>query len=114
MKRPRTRFSSPTPPPSILPAFLPPPEQASDIAHDKSEVDSKRATFRKIWMSKVVEAFEGDLDHIRQNEPTLSATRLGTLIDSLAAGIDIFSDHESPATNSVDEVGFIIDTAPQP
>jgi hypothetical protein len=65
-KRPRTRVSSPTPPPATLPPFLPPPEQTSDGTHKTSEAESKRAAFRKIWMSKVVEAFGGDLDHIRQ------------------------------------------------
>lgn len=63
-------------------------------------------------MGKVVEAFGPDLEQIRQNEPALTATRLGTLIDSLAAGIDIFNDHTRASSRSdqVDEVEFIVGT----
>ncbi|ORY93590.1 hypothetical protein BCR43DRAFT_478759 [Syncephalastrum racemosum] len=49
--------------------------------------------FRDDYMEKITMAFGNDLDTIRQ-EPALDTGKLGMLIDSLEAGIDIFSDLE--------------------
>ncbi|KAI9246785.1 hypothetical protein BY458DRAFT_527713 [Sporodiniella umbellata] len=49
--------------------------------------------FRDSFMTKITQAFGNDLDQIRQ-EPTLNGPRLDVLIDSLEAGIDIFSTLE--------------------
>lgn len=49
--------------------------------------------FRDSFMTKITQAFGTDLDQIRQ-EPTLNGPRLNVLIDSLEAGIDIFSSLE--------------------
>ncbi|KAI7883439.1 hypothetical protein K492DRAFT_126385 [Lichtheimia hyalospora FSU 10163] len=61
------------------------------IPDTKSE--DKPSTFRDRYMGKVTQAFSTDLDKIRQ-EPNFSASQLTLLIDSLEAGIDIFSDLE--------------------
>ncbi|KAJ8657729.1 hypothetical protein O0I10_006544 [Lichtheimia ornata] len=61
------------------------------IPDTKSE--DKPSTFRDRYMGKVTQAFSTDLDKIRQ-EPNFDASQLTLLIDSLEAGIDIFSDLE--------------------
>lgn len=40
-----------------------------------------------------------------QSDPTLGPARLQLLIDSLAAGVDVFAD---PRAGGVDEVGVIL------
>ncbi|CEP15205.1 hypothetical protein [Parasitella parasitica] len=49
--------------------------------------------FRDLYMTRITQAFGTDLDQIRL-EPNLSGPRLSILIDSLEAGIDIFSNLE--------------------
>lgn len=57
----------------------------------KDKTSSER--FRDLFMTKITQAFSTDLDQIRQ-EPGLDGPRLNVLIDSLEAGIDIFSSIE--------------------
>ncbi|KAG1150546.1 hypothetical protein G6F37_001664 [Rhizopus arrhizus] len=57
----------------------------------KEKTTSER--FRDSFMTKITQAFGTDLDQIRQ-ESTLNGPRLNVLIDSLEAGIDIFSSLE--------------------
>lgn len=52
----------------------------------KETQEERRERFRKLWLGKVVEAFGGDLDQIRQKDATLTQSKLGLLIDSLASG----------------------------
>ncbi|GAN09612.1 hypothetical protein MAM1_0278d09143 [Mucor ambiguus] len=58
-----------------------------------NEQQSTAKKFRDLYMTKVTQAFGSDLDQIRQ-EPNLNGPRLNILIDSLEAGIDIFSNLE--------------------
>ncbi|KAI9267645.1 hypothetical protein EDC94DRAFT_601576 [Helicostylum pulchrum] len=57
------------------------------------EQKSTAKRFRDLYMTRVTQAFGADLDIIRQ-EPNLNGARLNILIDSLEAGIDIFSSLE--------------------
>lgn len=77
-----------------------------------SKQQSTSKKFRDLYMTKVTQAFGSDLDQIRQvkkiwicsmnflfktvflQEPNLNGPRLNILIDSLEAGIDIFSNLE--------------------
>ncbi|KAF1804629.1 hypothetical protein V8B55DRAFT_1562998 [Mucor lusitanicus] len=76
-------------------------EDENEMAEDDKEEDvpvskeqqSTAKKFRDLYMTKVTQAFGSDLDQIRQ-EPNLSGPRLNILIDSLEAGIDIFSNLE--------------------
>ncbi|KAG0171928.1 hypothetical protein DFQ28_000793 [Apophysomyces sp. BC1034] len=56
-------------------------------------VQAGKKQFRDHYMTQITQAFGTDLDKIRQ-EPNFNAVRLNVLIDSLEAGIDIFSDLE--------------------
>ncbi|KAI8080265.1 uncharacterized protein B0P05DRAFT_596582 [Gilbertella persicaria] len=67
--------------------------EESKQASVPSEQQNTARQFRDLYMSKVTQAFGSDLDQIRQ-EPTLNGPRLNILIDSLEAGIDIFSSLE--------------------
>ncbi|CAM0135889.1 unnamed protein product [Umbelopsis sp. WA50703] len=49
--------------------------------------------FRDFYMAKLTQAFPNDLDQIRQEE-NFDHNKLEILIDSLEAGVDIFSDME--------------------
>ncbi|KAK4518831.1 uncharacterized protein ATC70_009055 [Mucor velutinosus] len=72
-----------------------------ELAEDDKEEDapvfneqqSTTKKFRDLYMTKVTQAFGTDLDQIRQ-EPNFNGPRLNILIDSLEAGIDIFSNLE--------------------
>ncbi|KAI8387501.1 hypothetical protein BD560DRAFT_118400 [Blakeslea trispora] len=68
-------------------------EKEEDLAPTPPEQQSVAKRFRDKYMTKVTQAFGTDLDQIRQ-ESTLNGPRLGILIDSLEAGIDIFSPLE--------------------
>ncbi|KAF7725140.1 hypothetical protein EC973_000392 [Apophysomyces ossiformis] len=59
----------------------------------EGETQTTKKQFRNHYMSQITQAFGTDLDKIRQ-EPNFNAVRLNVLIDSLEAGIDIFSDLE--------------------
>ncbi|KAL9544056.1 hypothetical protein MBANPS3_007818 [Mucor bainieri] len=76
-------------------------EEEDEMSEDDKEEDmpvsneqhSTAKKFRDLYMTKVTQAFGSDLDQIRQ-EPNLNGPRLNILIDSLEAGIDIFSNLE--------------------
>ncbi|CEG71677.1 hypothetical protein RMATCC62417_07373 [Rhizopus microsporus] len=72
-------------------------EEEKDSNNDDDNTPQKDKTsserFRDLFMTKVTQAFSTDLDQIRQ-EPGLDGPRLNVLIDSLEAGIDIFSSIE--------------------
>ncbi|KAI9320923.1 ribosome-assembly protein 3-domain-containing protein [Dichotomocladium elegans] len=54
---------------------------------------SASSSFRDHYMAEVTQAFGSDLDKIRQ-EPGFNSSQLTLLINSLEAGIDIFSNIE--------------------
>lgn len=93
--RPARQSTSPSPPPSAIPAFtpfanagkrpafLPPPakeeggamegvegEAGAVAAADGGEAEKKKR-FREFWMGKLVQGFGGDLDVVRQVSPLL-------------------------------------------
>ncbi|KAL1927838.1 hypothetical protein VTP01DRAFT_3243 [Rhizomucor pusillus] len=80
-------------------------ELGEDDASDKEQEENKndqqeqqptftmKPRFRDLYMAQLTRAFGTDLDKIRQ-EPNFNESRLGLLIDSLEAGIDIFSNFE--------------------
>ncbi|CAO3611481.1 unnamed protein product [Mucor hiemalis] len=67
--------------------------EEEEEAPSSLEQQSTAKRFRDSYMTKVTQAFGSDLDIIRQ-EPNLSGPRLNILINSLEAGIDIFSTLE--------------------
>ncbi|RSH85224.1 hypothetical protein EHS25_005031 [Saitozyma podzolica] len=84
-QRPRYPTLSPTPPPAEIPSFLPPRPSDEDESRAQNEEDDRRTRFRNVYMEKLVEGFGGDLEKLRSSDATLSAARLQSLIDSLAA-----------------------------
>ncbi|KZT67057.1 hypothetical protein DAEQUDRAFT_729659 [Daedalea quercina L-15889] len=83
---------SPTPEPRRAP--VPP------FPGDAQEEELMRQRFRKFWMASVTDAFSDDLGELRK-EPNLTTPRLALLIDSLAAGADVFG-----SSHSTDEAGI--------
>ncbi|KAI8890191.1 hypothetical protein K501DRAFT_281884 [Backusella circina FSU 941] len=69
------------------------------MAEKISPTDDTAKKFRDYYMTKVTQAFGSDLDQLRQ-EPTL---RVPILIDSLEAGIDIYSNLEQEIILADDE-----------
>lgn len=68
-------------------------EEEEEEVPNTLEQQSTAKRFRDSYMTKMTQAFGSDLDIIRQ-EPNLSGPRLNILINSLEAGIDIFSTLE--------------------
>jgi len=78
--------------------------------------------FRQFWMSAIVDGFKDDLEEIRKvcvamicfwelfnvrfsfQEPNLGPSRLALLIDSLAAGAEVFSSNDDTTINEMDVV----------
>ncbi|TFK64175.1 hypothetical protein BDN72DRAFT_889649 [Pluteus cervinus] len=94
---------SPSPPPQSveLPSFLP-----TGGEDDPQREQLMKEKFRKFWLSAVADGFKDDLEEIRK-EPNLSTSRLGLLIDSLAAGADVFTSSES--MNGIKEYEIILE-----
>ncbi|CAE6510740.1 unnamed protein product [Rhizoctonia solani] len=92
-KSKRRDSHSPSPPPTNLPSFLPPP--GTDNACQREE--ELKARFRRFWMASVADGFRADLEELHK-EPNLTESRLSLLIDSLASGADVFMS--APAGNS--------------
>jgi len=63
-------------------------------------------------MSAVVDAFGDDLEEIRK-EPNLTASRLSTLIDALASGVDVFTSN-SLGGKGVDEMEVVLEATRSP
>jgi len=59
--------------------------------------------FRQFWMSAIADGFKDDLEEIRK-EPNLGPSRLALLIDSLAAGAEVFSSNDDTTINEMDVV----------
>ncbi|KAI5999368.1 hypothetical protein F5J12DRAFT_847862 [Pisolithus orientalis] len=96
-----TRNSPSPPPPSTItiPPFINPDSPPEDELALKEK-------FRKFWMASLAEGFKDDLEVIRK-EPNLGQSRLALLIESLAAGADVFS---STSTNgNVNEMEVVVD-----
>ncbi|KIR35694.1 hypothetical protein I352_01971 [Cryptococcus deuterogattii MMRL2647] len=80
----RTRYptNSPSPPPgSTLPSFF----RTSDEGAALGSSSENRDKFRTVYMNKIVEGFGGELEKMRESDPTLGPKRLQLLIDSLAS-----------------------------
>ncbi|KAF8622429.1 hypothetical protein AX15_007013 [Amanita polypyramis BW_CC] len=99
----RSRVSlSPSPPPTILPSFIP--------SHDEDLEKGRelREKFRKFWMASVADSFRDDLEQIHK-EPNMNTTSLSMLIDSLASGADVFTSEKQPKDKGgVDEVEVVL------
>ncbi|KAG2108574.1 hypothetical protein BD769DRAFT_1365871 [Suillus cothurnatus] len=100
---PRPRSPSPSLPSAEIPSFLPPNPSTNDEAREQAMKDK----FRKFWMSSLAEGFKEDLEEIRK-EPNLGPSRLALLIDSLAAGADIFTSSASASGTDMNEVDVIM------
>jgi len=62
-------------------------------------------------MSKLVEGFGGELEKLRAEEAELGPSSLQLLIDSLAAGVEVFNDPKNPRPGyglDIDELGIIL------
>ncbi|KAG2066784.1 hypothetical protein BDR04DRAFT_1233764 [Suillus decipiens] len=100
---PRPRSLSPPLPSAEIPSFLPPNPSADDQAREQAMKDK----FRKFWMSSLAEGFKEDLEEIRK-EPNLGPSKLALLIDSLAAGADIFTLSASASGTDMNEVDVVM------
>lgn len=100
---PRPRSPSPSLPSAEIPSFLPPNTSADYEAREQAMKDK----FRKFWMSSLAEGFKEDLEEIRK-EPNLGPSKLALLIDSLAAGADIFTSSASAGGTDVNEVDVVM------
>ncbi|KAH7888209.1 hypothetical protein F5I97DRAFT_965007 [Phlebopus sp. FC_14] len=72
--------------------------------------ESERALkekFRKFWMASLAEGFKDDLQEIRKQEPNLGPSRLALLVESLAAGADVFSSNSKDG--GVNEMEVVMD-----
>ncbi|KAG2035313.1 hypothetical protein BDR03DRAFT_962739 [Suillus americanus] len=100
---PRPRSPSPSLPSAEIPSFLPPNPSAGYEAREQAMKDK----FRKFWMSSLAEGFKEDLEEIRE-EPNLGPSKLALLIDSLAAGADIFTLSASASGTDMNEVDVVM------
>ncbi|KAH9887709.1 hypothetical protein C8Q73DRAFT_794713 [Cubamyces lactineus] len=98
--------ASPTPPPSSVPPFLP-GKSASEQERQNEQVLKER--FRKFWMGSVADAFKDDLEEIRKQEPNLTTSRLAMLIDSLAAGGEVFSSSRTEPDSGMTEMEIVLE-----
>ncbi|KAH7930356.1 hypothetical protein BV22DRAFT_1079346 [Leucogyrophana mollusca] len=103
------RQLSPSPEPSRvqIPSFLPVNPTTDDIQSEKA----LKAKFTQFWMASLADGFKDDLEQIRR-EPNLGPSRLALLIDSLAAGADVFSSASKDGTD-VNEMEVVLDGVPQ-
>jgi len=89
--RARPHSRSPSPPDPTIPSLV----TVNPTTDEEKQRDAQlREKFRKFWMASAADAFKDDLEKI-QKEPNLSQSRLGLLIDSLAAGADLYVNGES-------------------
>lgn len=102
-KTPRQFSPSPSPPSAALPSFLPSENAEDDAGSKKKELQNR---FRQFWMTSVADGFKEDLEEIRK-EPNLGTSRLALLIDSLAAGADVFSS-SSIDNDTLNEMDVIL------
>ncbi|KZT20583.1 hypothetical protein NEOLEDRAFT_1075397 [Neolentinus lepideus HHB14362 ss-1] len=100
---PRQRSLSVSPPPATIPPF---PPTSGVPGQESSDEQALKEKFRKFWMSSIADGFKDDLDVIRK-EPNMTSSRLGLLIESLAAGTDVFSS--SPDKDRINEMEVVLD-----
>lgn len=100
---PRPRSPSPSLPSAEIPSFLPPNTSADYEAREQA----MKHKFRQFWMSSLAEGFKEDLEEIRK-EPNLGPSKLALLIDSLAAGADIFTSSASASGTDMNEVDVVM------
>ncbi|KAG2137136.1 uncharacterized protein EDB93DRAFT_1091317 [Suillus bovinus] len=100
---PRPRSLSPSLHSAEIPSFLPPNLSAGYEAREKAMKDK----FRMFWMSSLAEGFSEDLEEIRK-EPNLGPSKLALLIDSLAAGADVFTSSASANGTDMNEVDVVM------
>ncbi|KAH9853303.1 hypothetical protein C2E23DRAFT_884901 [Lenzites betulinus] len=101
--KPARRSPSPTPPPTAVPSFLP----EKGVSEQEEQVLKDR--FRKFWMASVADAFKDDLEEIRKQEPNLPTSRLAMLIDSLAAGGDVFTSSRVEPDSGMTEMEIVLE-----
>ncbi|KAI6105094.1 hypothetical protein EDD17DRAFT_297395 [Pisolithus thermaeus] len=92
---------SPSPPPPSVVAT--PPLINPGSPEDELVLKEK---FRKFWMASLAEGFKDDLEVIRK-EPNLGQSRLALLIESLAAGAEVFSS--TSTDGNVNEMEVVVD-----
>ncbi|KAL4082151.1 hypothetical protein V8B97DRAFT_170850 [Scleroderma yunnanense] len=90
---------SPSPPPPTAVAI--PPFMAPGSSEDEQVLKEK---FRKFWMASLAEGFKDDLEQLRK-EPNLGPSRLALLVESLAAGADVFDQ----TGGGVNEMAVVVD-----
>ncbi|EPS95234.1 hypothetical protein FOMPIDRAFT_1025902 [Fomitopsis schrenkii] len=90
---PPRRSPSPDPRPCPIPPF----------PGDSQDDELLKQRFRKFWMASVADAFSDDLGEIRK-EPSLTTPRLALLIDSLAAGADLFAPASGSGEAGINEM----------
>lgn len=123
---PKGKARVPSPPPLHN---VPVPTITDEIASAVKEQELK-ARFRQFWMGSVAEAFADDLNEIRKvseklfvrcnllqsltsflfcpcQEPNMTQSRLGMLIDSLAAGADVYSSR-GPDGGGMSEMEIVL------
>ncbi|THH11646.1 hypothetical protein EW145_g511 [Phellinidium pouzarii] len=87
----------------------PPPRQNVAVPNllegDKEQKLKER--FRQFWMASVVDGFADDLNEIRK-EPNLTPARLALLIDSLAAGADVYASSSRKDSKPTNEMEVVI------
>ncbi|KAI6168934.1 hypothetical protein EDD17DRAFT_1772630 [Pisolithus thermaeus] len=88
---------SPSPPPPSVVAT--PPLINPGSPEDELVLKEK---FRKFWMASLAEGFKDDLE-----EPNLGQSRLALLIESLAAGAEVFSS--TSTDGNVNEMEVVVD-----
>ncbi|KAH9843489.1 uncharacterized protein C8Q71DRAFT_728655 [Rhodofomes roseus] len=94
---------SPPPPPASRRSPTPEPHPVAPFPGNAQDEQILRQRFRKFWMASVADAFSEDLGEIRK-EANLSTPRLALLIDSLAAGADVFAPSHGAGDASINEM----------
>ncbi|KAI6040674.1 hypothetical protein EDC04DRAFT_2893858 [Pisolithus marmoratus] len=110
---PSARNSPSPPPPSVvtIPPFINPGSPEDELA--------LKEKFRKFWMASLAEGFKDDLEVIRKArgrqlspaEPNLGQSRLALLVESLAAGAEVFSS--TSTDGNVNEMEVVVDELAQ-
>jgi len=67
---------------------------------DQEEKKSLQLRFQSYWMASIADAFEADLNKLRQDQH-MSKDRLSVLIHSLAEGATIFTESDD-AKDTID------------
>ncbi|KAF8164739.1 hypothetical protein B0H34DRAFT_641986, partial [Crassisporium funariophilum] len=104
LKTVRALSRSPSPPPTAIPSFLPSEAAGNDSASQEQQLKDR---FRQFWMSSMADGFKDDLEEIRK-EPNLGPSRLALLVDSLAAGADVFTSSSKNNTTMINEMDVVL------